>query len=452
MKKVAAALLLVTAMLGGMIGGWTGEVGYAAEPKKSERTAVIAVEQTVEAGLRQFLDRALVEAEASGADSVVLAIDTFGGRVDAAIDIGDLVRSSPLRTIAYVQNKAISAGSYIALNADEIYMEPGSTIGAAAPVMGDGERVTDSKIVSVWRGAMEAAAETNGRNTGIAAGMVDDSMTVEMPEIGRTKQPGQLITLTAKEALAVGYAEGIVGSMDELMAVLGSPEVQTIEPTPAERVARVLTHPAVATALLTIGIAGLLIELLVPGFGIPGILGIAAFGLYFLGNYVAGFAGVEHMALFIVGIVLLLAELFIPSFGILGILGIVSLISGVVLAAYDTGDALKSLGIAFLISGVIVAVFVKYFHHRGVWHRFILKDSLHTKEGYVSHSAKEALLGRVGTSITPLRPSGTMLLDGERVDVVTSGQFIDASKPVQVIQVEGARIVVKEAAEKPENE
>jgi membrane-bound serine protease (ClpP class) len=408
--------------------------------------AVIHVDRTIETGLQRFMERAFAEAEATGAETIVLVIDTFGGRVDAAAEIGELIRTSPLRTVAYVQGKAISAGSYIALNADEIYMHEGSMIGAAAVVDVSGERVKDSKVISMWVGAMKSAAEANGRNPQIAIGMVDDTVRVKMPEINRTKEPGELITLTAKEASSVGYAEGVVTSLKQVMETIGAERQETVEPTLAEELARFLTHPATTTILFILGIAGLLIELLVPGFGVPGIVGVSSFALYFLGNYAAGFAGVEHLALFIAGVLFLVLELFIPSFGILGVLGIISLISGVILAAYDTGNALTSLGIAVLVSSVIVTVFVRYFKHRGVWNRFILRDALKTEEGYVSHKSRGELIGKTGRAVTPLRPAGTIVIEDERIDVVTNGEFIAAGTNVMVVQLEGIRVVVKEAS------
>ncbi|WP_199618727.1 NfeD family protein [Paenibacillus alkalitolerans] len=443
------AVLILGSLLSWLAGAAAGAEDGQDAPDAANGVAVIPVNQTIETGLQKFMERAFAEAEARGVRTVVLEIDTFGGRVDAASDIGALIRNSTMETVAYVNGEAISAGSYIALNADRIYMRQGSTIGAAAVVTVSGERVTDSKIVSMWVGAMSGAAEATGRNPDIAVGMVDETVKVEMPEIPRTKEPGQLITLTAEEAVKVGYASAVVDSLEQVMKELGVSDYDTIEPTLAERLARVLTHPATTTILFILGLAGLLIELLVPGFGVPGIVGICSFALYFLGNYVAGFAGVEHLALFIAGVLLLVLELFIPSFGILGILGIISLISGVVMAAYDTGNALVSLGIAVLAAGVIVAVFVRYFKHKGVWNRFILKEELRTEEGYVSHKAKNELIGRTGTAVTPLRPSGVVQIDGERIDVVTYGDWIAANAKVEVVEIEGVRVVVREVSPSP---
>jgi membrane-bound serine protease (ClpP class) len=413
---------------------------------------IIEVKQTIETGLQAFLERAFAEADAMGADKIVLRLDTFGGRVDAAIAIGELIRSSPIPTVVYIEGKAISAGSYIALNADEIVMQQGSTIGAAAVVTGSGERVTDSKVISMWVSEMRSAAEAKGRNPDIAQGMVDEKFQVEMPEIERTKKPGEILSLTSKEAVLVGYAKQETASFDTWLQGMDSNRIETIEPTLAERLARVLTHPTTTTILFILGIAGILIELLVPGFGIPGVVGIVSFGLYFLGNYVAGFAGIEHIVLFIAGVVLLLLEIFVPSFGILGIVGILSLISGVVLAAYDRGNAMTLLGIAVLVAAVVVAIFVRYFKHRGVWNRFILKDTLNTQSGYNSHDEKREMIGKAGVALTPLRPAGVILLEDKRVDVVTNGEFIVAGTQVEVIAIEGIRVVVKQAPPPSEGE
>ncbi|MEF3304633.1 NfeD family protein [Paenibacillus sp. GYB003] len=408
---------------------------------------VVPVRQTVESGLYSFLERAFADAERSRAAAIVLDIDTLGGRLDSAEEIGKLVRGSPIPTAAFVRGRAVSAGSYIALNAGTIVMEPGSTIGAAAVVDGSGNEIDKAKIVSHWSGEMKAAAELRGRNPAIAEGMVDKSVVVDMPQIGRKVGPGEIVTLTAEEAVKVGYAEKTAATLDETIAYMGldGATVIHVEPTFAEKLARFLVHPATMTVLLIVGIAGVAIELLVPGFGLPGVLGIAGFALYFFGHYVAGFAGIEHIALFVGGIVLLALELFVPSFGILGMLGIAAILAGVVLAAFDTKNALLSLGVSVVLSAIVVVIVARQFKSRGVWNKFILRDALLTEEGYVSHESKDHLYGALGMAITPLRPAGTVEIWDEKVDVVTEGEFIEANSMVKVIKIEGGRIVVKQA-------
>lgn len=405
----------------------------------------IPAERTIESGLQRFLQRAYKDAEEHQASYIILDVNTLGGRVDAALEIGELIKNSKVPTAAFVRGKAFSAGSYIALNAKHIYMEPGSTIGAAAVVDGTGEELdTNAKTVAAWSSAMRSAAEQNGRNPAIAEGMVNKNRTLAVPELNKEFRQGELISLTSEEALKVGYAEGISGSREEVLKALGleGAQVEVFNPSTSENLARFLLHPVVTTVLFILGLAGIAIELFVPGFGIPGFIGAASFVLYFFGQYVAGFAGVEDVVLFIIGIILLVIEIFVPGFGIWAIIGIICLMSGVIMAAYDSSDAALSLGIGFILAMVLAGFVIYAFRKRGIWNKFILKDELKTELGYVSQPVKEYLLGQTGKALTPLRPAGTAVFDGERVDVVTAGEFIQQGQPVTVVLVEGGRIVV----------
>ncbi|OWA37878.1 nodulation efficiency protein NfeD [Saccharibacillus sp. O16] len=205
-----------------------------------------------------------------------------------------------------------------------------------------------------------------------------------------------------------------------------------------------LTQPVMLTLLLFIGLAGVVIELLVPGLIFPGLLGICAFILYFFASTLEGLAGPYVWLLFAAGIILMALEVFIPSFGILGLLGGASLIGGVVMAAWATGHALQTLGIAFVLAAAAVGIVVFVFKERGIWNRFILKDSLTSEAGYNSATTRYELVGRDGVSLTPLRPSGTVMIDGERIDVVSEGAFIERDKAVTIVKAEGGRVVVQE--------
>lgn len=410
---------------------------------------VIPVDMTVESGLASFLDRALSEAEEANAALAVLEIDTPGGRLTSAEAIGERIRSSNVPTMAFIKGKAASAGAFIALSADRIYMAPGSTIGAAMVVNEAGEAVDSPKIVSHWSSEMKSAAEMNGRDGQIALGMVDPHLVVDMKALNRTKQRGEIISLSADDALKTGYAEGKAATAKEAIAAEGLAELTIVResPTLAERVSQTLTSPAVMTLLLIVGIAGVLIELFVPGFGVPGIVGLLSFGLYFFGQQVAGFAGRESIVLFVAGIVFIVLEMFVPSFGILGLLGGAGIVSGVVTAAYDTGNAFESLGLALLIALVLVVIVAYIFRRRGVWNRFILHDRLTTEQGYVpSGDGRERLVGMSGTTLSPLRPAGVADIDGKRIDVITSGEFVPAGRRIEVVSADGTRIVVKPVA------
>jgi membrane-bound serine protease (ClpP class) len=423
-----------------------GSVKAAGETQNGAKLVYyIPAERTIESGLQRFLQRAYKDAEEHQASYIVLDVNTLGGRVDAALEIGELIKNSKVPTAAFVRGKAFSAGSFIALNAKQIYMEPGSTIGAAAVVDGTGEELdTNAKTVAAWSSAMRSAAEQNGRNPAIAEGMVNKNRTLAVPQLNKEFRQGELISLTSEEALKVGYAEGIAGSQEEVLKELGleGAQVEVFNPSFSENLARFLLNPVVTTVLFILGLAGIAIELFVPGFGIPGFIGAASFVLYFFGQYVAGFAGVEDVVLFIIGIILLVIEIFVPGFGIWAIIGIICLMSGVIMAAYDSSAAALSLGIGFILAMVLAGFVIYAFRKRGIWNKFILKDELKTELGYVSQPVKEYLLGKTGKAMTSLRPAGTAVFDGERVDVVTAGEFIQQGQLVKVVLVEGGRIVV----------
>lgn len=146
--------------------------------------------------------------------------------------------------------------------------------------------------------------------------------------------------------------------------------------------------------------------------GLLALAGVAGFALYFLGFYLAGFAGFGDLAVFGIGLVLLILELVVPSFGILSVLGAICLFGGVLLASSNPMDAAVMLGIALLVAIVVIAFAIKSFKHRGVWNRFILKEQLTTDKGFTSNPDRTHLIGLTGQSITPLRPAGTAIIQG----------------------------------------
>ncbi|MBW7459576.1 ATP-dependent Clp protease proteolytic subunit, partial [Paenibacillus sepulcri] len=182
---------------------------------------VIPAEQPIESGLEKFLKRAYKEAEEAGAERIVLVIDTLGGSVVSAEGIGDLVRTSKVPTTALVHGRAVSAGTYIALNADELVMEPNSVIGSAAVVDGTGTLIDNPKTVAYWTQKMRAAAEINGRDPNLATAMVNPNVTLEIKPLGRTVEKGELLALSAADAVKVGYADYTASSVDEVLAHLG---------------------------------------------------------------------------------------------------------------------------------------------------------------------------------------------------------------------------------------
>ncbi|MFS1517870.1 NfeD family protein [Bacillus sp. SCS-151] len=426
-------MMLFTAVILSFIpmkGSTSGELVY-----------VIPLEDTVEKGLYAFIDRSISEAEEAGADLIILEINTPGGAVAAAGEIGKRISSTDVPIVAYINIHALSAGAYIALNADEIYMRPTASMGAAAVITSDGN-AADEKAQSSWNTSMEGAAALNGRDPIYAIAMADKE--VDLPEYNAEK--GKLLTLTADQAYEVKYAEGIVNNRSELTQLLGfdNPEIVETKVSLAENIARFITNPVVVPILLSIGSIGLLVELYSPGFGVPGLMGASSLLLFFYGHFVAGLAGMEAIIFFFAGVVLIILEFFVPG-GILGMIGFGSILTSLFLATDDVGHMAVSLLIAIFVTILASILLFKVFGKKiRIFNRIILRDSTNSEEGYITNKNRNDLIGKEGYTTTALRPSGTVVIDNERLDVVTEGGYIDNNKKIKVIKTEGARIVVRE--------
>ena len=439
LAKIAKVLFFLTLIIMPLLMTLTPEKGHSAT---GELVYVIPVEETVEKGLYAFIDRSIAEAETNGASLIVLEIHTPGGAVDAATEIGKRIRQTEVPIVAFVNNDAISAGAFIALNTDKIYMTSDSRIGAAAVIDSEGN-AADEKANSYWLAAMRTAAEHNGRDPIYALAMADK--TIDLPEYGAGK--GDLLTLTADQAVEVNYSEGIVADRTELLQVLGHDQasLEVMKVSFAENLARFITNPIVVPILLSIGSLGLVLELYSPGFGIPGTMGAAALFLFFFGHMVAGLAGMESIILFVVGIVLILLELFLPG-GILGLIGLGAILGSLFIATDDVSHMAVSLLIAIGVTVLVSIILFKVFGKKiKIFNKIVLRDSTNTEGGYVSSVNRSELIGLEGVALTTLRPSGTALINNERIDVVTEGSYIERNQKVVVIKVEGSRIVVRES-------
>jgi membrane-bound ClpP family serine protease len=208
-------------------------------------------------------------------------------------------------------------------------------------------------------------------------------------------------------------------------------------------IAGILAHPMVAVALIAIGLTGIAVELMSPGFGAPGAVGLGAFVLFFWAQFVANGSGWGAPLLFAVGLALLILEVFLPTFGVLGVLGFLALMAGIVSAASTVWVGLAALGGGLLITGAVLWALVKLFGFKPSWNKLVLANQMTSEQGYVASRDRSGLLGKTGVALTMLRPSGFAELDGQREDVVSEGEIIPAGSKVQVIHVEGSRVVVR---------
>ncbi len=243
------------------------------------------------------------------------------------------------------------------------------------------------------------------------------------------------------------------------LASIPTDQIKNTEPDWAEQLARFLTDQYVSSLLMAFGFLGLFIEFRTPSFGLFGTIGLVCLGLFFWGHLFARLAGWEVLILFLAGIVLLLIEIFvIPGFGVVGIMGILCILTSLVLSMdVKRFDSLSWLSIQMALSKLTAAligciilsiVLLKFLPRTSVGKQVILQTAQKREEGYVAHpDNRSELIGMTGVTLTPLHPSGTMLLKEKRYDVVSEGDFIEKNTRVKVLSVEGARIVVRQIDE-----
>lgn len=414
---------------------------------------VATIEGIIDLGLVPYLQRVLDAAASEKAAAVILNINTFGGRVDAAVQIRDALLNSPVRTIAFVNKRAISAGALISLASENIAMARGGTIGAATPVElgqpGAGASAVGEKTVSYVRKEFRATAESRKRPPLLAEAMVDADVAI--PGV---IEKGKLLTLTTEEALRLKLADYPAETIEEVLqrAGLGGAELRRDSPNWAERVVRVLTHPVVSSLLMTVAMLGIILELRTPGFGVPGIIGIAGLGLFLWGHWLAQLAGWEEVILAVVGVALLALEfLVIPGFGVAGVLGIAALLAGLVMSMTGQGSTAEFMAaitgrvmLSVLFALVASFVLLRFMTRLPAGRRLILETDLSAAHGYASPPEREAQwLEKRGVAASVLRPAGIAEIDNSRVDVVSDGELIEPGEAIEVIRVDGNRVVVR---------
>lgn len=423
----------------------------AATPLAAQQAVVhrIPVAGEIQNGLAPFVARALREAEAAGASAAFLDIDTPGGRVDAAERIVDAVRGAKLPVYAFVNPRAYSAGAMIALATKGIYMRPGAVLGAATPVDGSGTKAPE-KYVSALRGEFRALAEQQGLDPRIAEKMVDENLELE-----GIAPKGKLVTLSTSEALAVKYAKAEVQDQAGLLAEIGLADAQVVTAAAnwAEKLVGFLTSPLVSPVLLSLGVLGLLAEIKTGAFGLGGLLSLASLGLFFGSGFLLGLAGWEELIMLALGLGALAIEIVVlPGFGIAGILGGVLVAGATVMtllgSAPTGGDVVQAfavLGTSLVITLAVAYAWLRHLPSSGRFSGLLLRDQAEASEGFVAALPRGELVGLRGVALTDLRPSGTARVAGERMDVVTEGEFVDIGSEVEVIRSDGYRHVVRAA-------
>jgi len=440
----------------------------------------------------EAVKRKINQARSEGAKLIILELDTPGGGVSETTELSDFIfRQEDIRIVAYVNTKAYSGGTMVALACDEIYIDASTgMMGDVQPITPTGQEIGE-KFQSPIRKTMENYAERRGYPTALVQSMVTKELKVfevryaddpkaqyvtgetleHMPEAERQKfkeQPklvvreGELLTLSAKDAVEYGFARKAVTSRQALYDELAGPGATlTVERMYLSGSERVVTYLDTFSPLLIMGGLVLLwFEITHPGFGLPGILGIACFVSFFILKYSLHYAHMLEILLFAAGLALLLIEIFlIPGFGFVGGLGIVLLFASMVLmfqqftlpatpseATVFQFNILTVFGV-FLAALIGMVAMVRFIGSIPLLSRLVRLTTLAgvsveagLKQG---EPALKGLVGQSGVAITPLRPAGRAEFGDRVLDVVTEGEFIVKGAPIEAVAVHGRQVVVK---------
>jgi membrane-bound serine protease (ClpP class) len=448
---------------------------------------VIPIAGEVGPGLASFLERAIRDSDNVPENIYVLEMDTFGGRVDSALQIVDLLINVPkAKTIAFVKTKAISAGALIALACRELVMRPNTTLGDCAPITysSEGVQVMGEKFQSPLRAKFRTLARRNGYPPTLAEAMVTAEMEVYRVELAgkvlyldsqaladlspaekesivsqkTIVAQGELLTMDDEEALQYGFSRISATTIDAMLAEMGigAYENVRIEQNWSEKLGIIISR--FAPLLMLIGMAALYTELKAPGFGVPGIVGILCLGLVFLNQYIVGLADYTELLLISIGIVLLAMEVFVfPGFGLAGIAGLFLIGVGMVLSFQDFvipdptfpwQQQLLTRNIIKVLGSFIAAFLSALFALRYIMPRFgsvvegpYLGTTLATSRA-VSPAAAALAVGTTGVALSMLRPAGKGLFNNEMYDVLTDGEFIEKGTALIVREIKGNRIIV----------
>jgi len=386
-------------------------------PASAAESVVVPVRGTIDTQTARLVERAARSARAAGRGALVVDVDSAGGPPGPALAAADAVEGAGVPTMAYVSGRAAGDATLIVLAADRVVMAPDATLGPVEPELGGTAR----------EGAAFAAV----------AAFADPA--VALPHL---KDAGRPLVLDAAAAVRAGIAVGIAPSLASLGG--GADGRAVARYTPLETATRWATSPLGSGLLLAVGLLGLLLELRTLA-GVGAAVGAAAFAVFIETHVASGYASPVLIWVALAGLAGIVAELHVvPGHGLPGLVGTVALAVAVVLA-FGPGSvlvAVEAIALAVVVAGLAFAPSVKAFPRNA----FALRLGFSDMQGaaYVAGSNRRALLGRTGEATTPLRPAGTAIFDGEPVDVLTEGSFVAAGSRVAVVRVEGPRVFVAE--------
>ncbi len=440
------ALLILLAILVGS----TAVCGQDSSPT----VYVLRVDGTVNPALVRYLDRGITQAEKDGAEACLIELDTPGGLLSSTEDIVRRISEATVPIIVYVPRGswAASAGAFITLAADVAAMAPESVIGASTPISGGGQELSEAetaKAVNLASQWMKSIAEEHGRNQEAAMAAVTQAASFSPGEARGTEDLSSFnqgilhverldppliddAGATDVEDLLTRLKAGIVLANGSTFIIAPESSLHYVDMTSVEHFLMAISDPTIAYILLSIGMLGLLIELLHPGLILPGVLGGVSLllGVYSLGILGANYAG---LLLMVLAFALFVAEAFTPTFGLLFAGGLVSLVAGSLLLFGGT-----SLRVNPWVMGIVIALIAVVF-------ALVLAAIIRAQRRPVN-TGWEGLIGQTAVVRSALDPRGTVFVEGEIWNAWIEGEKAETGEEVIVTGVDGLKLRVTRKA------
>jgi len=471
------------------------------------RVQIIKVDRPIDSVLEAFIERQIDRASNAGVNTLIFEIDSPGGALTQSQNLANAIADladRKIRTIAYIpkDKQALSGAAMIALGCDEIYMDPNVRLGDAEPIeLRNGQQFehVPEKILSNLRVVLATLAKRKGRPPALAEAMADKDLQVFQVKNRRTGRvwylseaemqaaPGEwerglpvpesgnnhLLTLTGIRAHELGLAEPPVRDFDDLKQRLGVPAEVTIaeaKQTWVDTLVFILNHEVALFFLVVIGFICIYIELHLMT-GLLSIIAALCFALFFWSHFLGGTAGWLEVILFLIGAACLALEVFVvPGSAFFGVTGVLLIFASLILASQTWGNlephedmrrlsvTLGTLGASIISIVVIAMVTSRFLPHVRVFDKLVLSppgaaESRHFGPRLKPELAGDAagqfdqprsLVGQEGTALTVLRPAGKAKIHGRMIDVVSEGPFIPAESRLEVIEVSGNRVVVRQ--------
>ena len=433
-------------------------VGLGFSQTSKPKVLVMEIRDEINPPMNRYTMLALEKAKEIKADYVIVDMDSFGGAVADADEIVERLLKFDRPVWVFINSDAASAGAYISIACDSIYMTKDATIGAASVVNQEGE-LAPEKYQSYFRKQMRSTAEANKRNPDIAEGMVSESKIIE-----GVKKEGEIITFTTAEAINNKYCEAEVSSIEEILKrnKVENYELTTFKLGSAEKIIAFVINPFISGILILIILGGIYFEMQTPGVGFPLFAAIAALVLYLVPYYMNGLAEYWEIIALFIGFILIIAEVFfIPGFGVAGIAGITLTIGSLILIMVNNdffnfdrvpfGDVMMATFVAFGgLCGGILLLFLggAKLANTKAFQRMALTDTQEASKGFTANFNLEVKVGDIGTAYTILRPSGRVMINSKIYDAFTRGEFIEVGDAVEVIQTEGSTLKVRKVTER----